>query len=64
MIPPPGTIDQSDYDYWKTNFGATGGASTGSASGVVPEPSSVLLVLTISSLLYVVGKGRKLFNVN
>ena len=40
----PGVVDQADYDFWVSRFGATSGA--GSAAGAaVPEPASLLLVL-------------------
>jgi hypothetical protein len=41
----PGTVVQGDYDVWRAHFGATAGG--GSATGVtlVPEPSSIALLL-------------------
>ena len=39
-----GTVDQSDYELWKTNYGNVGVAS-GAASAAVPEPSAVALAL-------------------
>ncbi len=40
-----GVVSQADYDSWKANFGAVAGAGAGavSASGAVPEPSTVVL---------------------
>lgn len=48
--PTPGTVDESDYTYWKTNFGATAGDAS-LAEANVPEPSTLLLALTISGLV-------------
>lgn len=41
-----GTIDEFDYGVWKTNFGSTSGGTL-AALVSVPEPKSVLLLLTI-----------------
>jgi hypothetical protein len=39
-----GRIDEGDYDVWKSNFGAEmGGGSV--ASGAVPEPAAIVLLL-------------------
>jgi pectinesterase len=41
----PGSVDEEDYNAWKSNFGTT--AEAGAASlGVVPEPAGVALILT------------------
>jgi pullulanase len=42
--PTPGTVDQSDFEYWRAHFGETvGGASAtgGSAFVAVPEPATL-----------------------
>jgi PEP-CTERM motif len=46
-----GNVTQADYDYWKTRFGNTMGAGSGSkGGGTVPEPSSfVLLAIGLAS---------------
>ena len=41
--PTPGTIDSTDYDYWRSHFGATSGAGSASVASAVPEPASVVL---------------------
>jgi PEP-CTERM motif len=44
--PTPGTVTQSDYDYWAAHFSATSGAGAGlSRGGAVPEPSTILLAV-------------------
>jgi hypothetical protein len=40
---------QEGYDMWRANFGATG--ATGSASAAVPEPSTLLLLASISAVM-------------
>jgi autotransporter-associated beta strand protein len=52
----PGTADQGDYTYWKTNFGATAGSGSDVASAV-PEPTSVTgMLLAIVGML---GMGSR-----
>jgi T5SS/PEP-CTERM-associated repeat protein len=42
-----GVIDGGDYDVWTTNFGNHAGAgASGSASAAVPEPSTLVMLLT------------------
>lgn len=44
-----GTIDSGDYEFWKSQFGTViPGSGTGAVAGV-PEPSSVLLLLTATA---------------
>jgi T5SS/PEP-CTERM-associated repeat protein len=43
-----GVVGQADYDFWRANFGrtaVTGSAATRSASGAIPEPASLGLLL-------------------
>ncbi len=43
--PTPG-VQPSDYDYWRSRFGATSGSGSGlGSSSAVPEPASALLML-------------------
>ncbi|HEX4414318.1 MAG TPA: PEP-CTERM sorting domain-containing protein [Lacipirellulaceae bacterium] len=42
--PTPG-VQASDYDYWRSRFGATSGSGSGLGSAAVPEPASALLML-------------------
>ena len=44
----PGTVDESDFLYWRNHFGETLGAGAGSGSATVPEPSAMLLVVAAS----------------
>jgi hypothetical protein len=39
--PTPGTVDDSDYAYWKSHFGQTLGSGSQSAQSNVPEPTSL-----------------------
>ena len=40
----PGSVTQADYDVWKSNFGNHSGSGSG-ASGAVPEPATLLMLL-------------------
>lgn len=51
--PIGGVIGQGQYDQWKNNFTAGGGASSVFAATAVPEPASVLMVLGMA----IVGCG-------
>ena len=43
----PGIVDQEDYDFWKLNYGASFDSSSGSsASAAVPEPTSLILMIS------------------
>ena len=58
-----GVIDAGDYDIWTSNFGKTVGSGSGaSANGAVPEPASLLLLLsgTLAICSHRCQKGRKL----
>jgi hypothetical protein len=39
-----GTVDQADYNYWRSRFGSITGSGSGLGAGNVPEPSSLLLL--------------------
>jgi len=41
--PTPGTVDESDFLYWRAHFGETAGSGAGSAAAV-PEPGATLLL--------------------
>jgi hypothetical protein len=56
--PTPGTVDESDFVYWRDHFGDVPGSGAGSASAVVPEPASGLLLLVGAVLLCVTRRGR------
>jgi hypothetical protein len=47
--PIGGTIDQAQYDQWRSRFGQT--AASGSANSIVPEPSTLLLFLAFVAYL-------------
>jgi autotransporter-associated beta strand protein len=60
--PTPGTVDESDFLYWRDHFGETlgsGSGATGSASAAaaVPEPATIGLALV--GLLPLVGRRTK-----
>jgi hypothetical protein len=42
----PGVVDQDDYDFWKSQFGATSGSGSAGVSAV-PEPASFGLALGV-----------------
>lgn len=54
--PTPGTIDISDFEYWKANFGNTLGSGA-VAAAAVPEPTSMLVALV--GLLSLTGVPRR-----
>lgn len=47
----PESVDDDDYDYWKAHYGETLPPGSGGVGYVVPEPASVLLVLTFLAWL-------------
>jgi hypothetical protein len=49
--PTPGTVDESDFEYWRAHFGETLGSGASSAA-VVPEPAThvMLLIATLAIL--------------
>jgi fibronectin-binding autotransporter adhesin len=54
----PGSVDASDYDYWRTHFGNTSGSGSGLGSGsAVPEPGSLML-LVIAAAAAVARRNR------
>jgi cyclophilin family peptidyl-prolyl cis-trans isomerase len=53
-----GVVDDDDYALWRRNFGNTRGGSGGGAGGVVPEPTSLAIVLGGLSLL-ACRRGRR-----
>jgi GH35 family endo-1,4-beta-xylanase len=55
--PTPGTVDESDFYYWRDHFGETleDGAGAGSAAAV-PEPAGALLLLLGSLALAVAAR--------
>jgi hypothetical protein len=58
----PGSVTQADYDVWKSNFGNHSGSGSG-ASAAVPEPASLLLLLSGTlAIPRICQKGRKLIN--
>jgi dextranase len=49
--PTPGTVDESDFEYWRVHFGETaGGAASIAASGLaaVPEPATLCLCTVVA----------------
>jgi hypothetical protein len=56
--PTPGTVDESDFIYWRDHFGAVPGAGAGSA--VVPEPKSITLLLLAAGAMLLVYPRRRL----
>jgi GDSL-like Lipase/Acylhydrolase len=62
--PTPGTVDESDFLYWRAHFGESlgGGAGAGAASlAAVPEPSSYRLVVlgAMACLMHLMHDRRR-----
>ena len=54
--PTPGTVDESDFDYWKAHYGESAGS--GALVGApVPEPSTLLLA-ALAACAMAMGMGR------
>jgi hypothetical protein len=61
--PTPGTVDESDFEYWRAHFGEAGGVGSGSArhggsasgaspsQNTVPEPNAALLAAFAALML-------------
>lgn len=49
--PTPGTVDETDFVYWRDHYGESLGSGAGSGSAAVPEPSSALLALLAVGLV-------------
>lgn len=52
--PTPESIDQSDFDAWKLNFGATAGSGAASLNtpvATVPEPATIAALTVVATLL-------------
>ena len=43
--PTPGTVDETDFEYWRSHFGQSIGSGAGSQTLPVPEPAGWLLAL-------------------
>jgi hypothetical protein len=50
--PHGGTIGALQFDTWRTNFGAMAGSGSGSQDASVPEPSALLIVVTVLAVVY------------
>jgi hypothetical protein len=47
-----GTIDNGDYDVWRTNFDRASGSGSGaSAIAAVPEPATLLQIILVAAIL-------------
>ena len=51
----PGSVDESDFIYWREHFGQTLGSGAGSGVATIPEPSSLFLSVLGFALF---GLGR------
>jgi len=48
--PTPGTVDESDFLYWRDHFGEALGSGAGSGAAAVPESASLALLLMAIAL--------------
>jgi hypothetical protein len=55
----PGTVNQADYDFWRSQFGAGSGAGAALNAANVPEPTSAGLVLCGIALYLAASLARK-----
>jgi hypothetical protein len=53
----PGTVDESDFLYWRAHFGETLGSGSGAGAAAVPEPGT-LATLFVGSILGLVARRR------
>jgi hypothetical protein len=53
----PGVVNQADYDFWRTRFGATSAAGAG-LGAAVPEPATIALIAFACAAMLVLRSGR------
>jgi hypothetical protein len=56
--PTPGTVDETDFLYWRAHFGEVLGSGAGAGQVAVPEPSTILLAGMAWALCVTVVKRR------
>jgi len=54
----PGTVDESDFTYWRDHFGQTLGSGAGSGAAAVPEPASIAMFWLAGVALACFGRHR------
>jgi hypothetical protein len=61
-----GAVDQSDYDAWRANFGATNGPASGAGAtfGLVPEPGTATLLMWVCVLVISSQNRRRASNLH
>jgi hypothetical protein len=58
--PTPGTVDESDFAYWRNHFGESVGSGSGSATAhFVPEPTSLVTSGICTALLLAFARIRR-----
>lgn len=55
---PDGIVDDDDYEFWVSRFGATTPLGSGGGGSAVPEPSSGVLLILLSVVLAPVIRQR------
>jgi hypothetical protein len=55
----PGTVDQADFDFWRSRFGAGSAAGAASLGTAVPEPSTCALAALVATVLLMLGRSPK-----
>lgn len=56
--PSPGTVDETDFLYWRAHFGETLGSGAGAGQVAVPEPATALLACFACAVGMTVGRRR------
>ena len=54
--PTPGTVDESDFEYWRDHFSESLGSGVGATA--VPEPAAALLLIVAAAVCATVGRFR------
>ncbi|MCO6044320.1 LamG domain-containing protein [Aeoliella sp. ICT_H6.2] len=54
-----GVVDAGDYQLWKQNFGTSAGSGSLSTSSAVPEPTSVVIFLSVLGMAFLATNRSK-----
>ena len=56
--PSPGTVDETDFLYWRAHFGESLGSGADAGQAAVPEPATTLLACFAAVVGVTVGRRR------